>query len=101
MASRQPRLVAATLDGPLELRPSVRPKHGPVGHYYRREVLGEQLLGRAFRERRVRAECLADPHANLPRQAPEGVGGEEEAVRVPQERGVAEGVTRRRDQAEA
>src|ERR671911_1191872 len=94
-------LVAAPFGGPLQLLPSVGAQHGAVGQYGRDEVFAEQLLRRASRHLWVHAEALAHAHPDFTRQAPEGVGREQQAVIVAQQRDVPEAVTRCGDDAEA
>src|SRR5918994_1527779 len=94
-------LVAAPFGGPLQLLPSVGAQHWAVGQDGRDEVFAEQLLRRAPRHRWVRAEALTYAHPDFTRQAPEGVGREQQAVIVAQQRDVPEAVARCGDDAEA
>src|SRR5215207_1754301 len=68
------------------LRPGVQDR--AVGEDHGSEPLRQQLLGGSLRQRRVSAEGLAQPYPDLARQAPEGVGGEQNTVFVAQQRDV-------------
>src|SRR3954452_5421863 len=92
-------LIPAAIDRTLQPRPGVRAQDGAVGHHDRCEPFAEQLLRRAFGHGRVRAEKPAYADPDLPRKAPEGVGREQQAVRVAKERDVPEAVARRGDDA--
>src|SRR5215204_6711313 len=71
-----------------------------MGKDHGSEPLRQQLLGGSLRQRRVRAEGFAQPYPDLARQAPEGVGGEQNTVFVAQQRDVPQRVPRCRDDPE-
>src|SRR5215217_3252515 len=65
------------------------------------ELLFEQLLRRALCLRGICTGSLIHSYPDPAQQDPKCVAGEEEAVLVPQQRGVTRSVARRKDHAEA
>src|SRR5215213_5082585 len=72
-----------------------------VGEDHSRKFFSEQPPRRASGQRRVGAEVLAHADPDLAGKTAEGVGGKEDAIRVPQERDVPKRVARRGDDAKS